>query len=71
MVNVEAAVELRNKGLTYNEIAVHLGCSIAWCKKNLKEYKKPRQAVERVVVDATKEAAVAILKDALLRIECL
>lgn len=71
MVNIEAAVGLRNKGLTYNEIAVHLDCSVAWCKKNLKAYKKPPQIVERIVVDATKEAAVAILKDALARLEGL
>lgn len=71
MVNIEAAVELRNKGLTYGEIAVHLDCSVAWCKKNLKEHKKPPHIVERVVVDATKEAAVAILKDALARLVSL
>jgi len=39
MVNKEKAIALRNEGLTYKEIAEILGCSVVWCKKNLKGVK--------------------------------
>ena len=71
MVDITKAVELRHRGLTYEEIATHLDCSLAWCKKNLKEYKKPPVVIEREKVDATKQLAISILKDALARLEGL
>lgn len=70
MIDKEKAVELRKSGLTYKEIAVQLNCSFAWCAKHLSGVEKDSTSV-RVKVDSTKEAAVAILKDALLRLEAL
>lgn len=40
MVNKEKAKELRLQGCTYKEIAEELGCSIVWCKVNLKDVQK-------------------------------
>lgn len=40
MVNYELAVQLRKQGMKYQEIANHLGCSLDWCKRNLKGIKK-------------------------------
>lgn len=36
------AEELRNAGMSYDEISQELGCSVAWCKKNLKGVKKDK-----------------------------
>lgn len=36
LVNKEEASALRKQGLTYKQIAETIGCSLDWCKKNLK-----------------------------------
>ena len=40
MVDKVAAIELREKGGTYKEISEALGCSVDWCKLNLKGHGK-------------------------------
>lgn len=40
MVDKIKALELREQGKTYAEISDELGCSVAWCKSNLKGTKK-------------------------------
>jgi uncharacterized protein YjcR len=41
MVDKELAIKLRLAGMTYKQIAEKLGCSIDWCKHELRDYKKP------------------------------
>lgn len=41
MVNKDEAIKLRLSGKNYQEISNMLGCSVDWCKVNLKGYKKP------------------------------
>ena len=40
MIDKQQAITLRQQGCTYNEIANTIGCSVDWCKRNLKEVKK-------------------------------
>lgn len=40
MVNKEEALNLRLEGKTYQQISETLGCSIDWCKRNLKGTKR-------------------------------
>lgn len=40
MVDKIKAIELREEGLSYEQIAKELNCSIVWCKKNLKAISK-------------------------------
>lgn len=66
MVDKIEAVKLRKQGLSYSKIAKQLGCSEAWCKKNLK-------GVERGVNDSpanteVKLKAIAILQEALKKL---
>ena len=36
MVDKHKAIKLRQDGYQYKDIAAELGCSLAWCKQNLK-----------------------------------
>lgn len=67
-VNKQLAIDLRQRGLTYEEIADQLGCSFAWCAKNLPKIQKGELKIERVVVDGTKQSAIEILEDALKKV---
>lgn len=67
MVDKKLALALREQGLPYKEIAAQLGCSESWCKKELRGVEKGAWAVD----NETKVAAIAILKDALSRLESL
>jgi len=67
MVDKKMAVMLRFQGLSYKEIAKQLGCSESWCKANLAGVDK----AEFLIDNGTKYAAVAILRDALARLEAL
>lgn len=40
MIDKEKAIELRREGFTYQQIAEDLGCSVQWCKTNLKDIPK-------------------------------
>jgi len=40
MIDKKKAQELRELGLSYDEIAKELNCSVIWCKKNLKGVSK-------------------------------
>jgi predicted transcriptional regulator len=40
-VDKQQAIALRQQGCTHQEIADKLGCSVAWCKANLKGIRKP------------------------------
>lgn len=71
MVDKVKAIQLRQDGLTYPEIAALLGCSLGWCKTNLNGVMRGGSNTERIKVDATKEAAIEILKAALARLEKL
>lgn len=55
MIDLEKAKVLREQGYTYQEIAEKLGCSVDWCKRNLKGVSKNTQ--EKKAIDkATKIA---------------
>lgn len=71
MVDKVRAVELRKQGLTYDEIAEHLGCSFSWCASNLREVEKGSGNVYKAREDATKEGIIRVLKDALAKLEGL
>jgi hypothetical protein len=40
MIDLELGISLREQGMTYIEIAKELGCSVVWCKVNLKDVSK-------------------------------
>jgi len=69
MVDKELAVKLRKRGLTYQQIAGTVGCSVIWCKKNLVGVKQEFADVEGQV-DA-KLTAIAILEDALMKLRSI
>ena len=48
MVDKNKAIALRNEGLSYNDIAKALNCSVAWCKLNLKDAKKKLSVSEKI-----------------------
>ena len=50
MIDKQKALELREKGATYAEIAEELGCSVDWCKRNLKGI--PKHTIEKDAVNA-------------------
>jgi cyanate lyase len=66
MIDKELANKLRKQGLTYKQVADTVGCSVEWCKKNLKGTKQ-EFAVADGQVEA-KMAAIAILEDALMKL---
>lgn len=47
-VDKEKAVALKEQGKTYTEIAAELGCSVDWCKRNLKEVVKNKEGKEMI-----------------------
>lgn len=55
MIDRQKALELREKGATYAEIALELKCSVDWCKRNLKGVPKHTNEKE-VVKDLIKRA---------------
>jgi len=40
MIDKKKAIELREMGLSYDDIAKEIKCSVVWCKKNLKGVSK-------------------------------
>jgi len=67
MVDKVKAVELRQQGLNYKEIAQELGCSEIWCKKNLKDINK-----NKVEFNIIKELTVkALSSDGVTKYEML
>ena len=40
MIDKEEAIKLRELGLGYKEISIKIGCSVQWCKVNLKDVQK-------------------------------
>ena len=51
MVDLNKATALRLQGCTYKQISLEMGCSVAWCKKNLKDIHKHEEP-EPVVTSA-------------------
>lgn len=65
MVDKNKAVELRNLGHNYQEISDKVGCSVDWCKRNLKGVTKGASLKEviklhEVYVAYSKEGALYI-----------
>lgn len=69
----EEAVQLRQRGMSYESIATTLGCSYAWCAKELRGVERgdPGEGVGAEVKQGTKAKVVAILEDALEKIRSL
>lgn len=61
MIDKSKAVALRLQGHTYKDIAIIVGCSEAWCKKELKGVLTNKGSYR----DSTKTQAITILEDAL------
>lgn len=68
MIDKQMAVKLRQQGMTYSEISEVLGCSDAWCKKNLKDV-DTQTAINPEV--KAKQKAIAILEVALSRLRAI
>lgn len=68
MVNKCEAVRLRKAGMKYPQIAVQLGCSEIWCRKNLVGVEPDGSVLDK---GSTKELAIGILEDALAKLKML
>lgn len=66
-INKQRAVELRQQGMSYKNIALELGCSVPWCAKELGNIEKGNGCA----IDGTKLQAIAILEEALARVRAL
>lgn len=66
MIDKVEASRLRSEGHMYSSIAAQMGCSVAWCKSQLRDIPKGN----KVVSDGTetKLAAIKILEDALVKL---
>lgn len=69
MVDKELATKLRKQGLTYKNIASIVGCSEAWCKKNLAGV-DAEPSVADIQID-TKLLCISILEDALAKVRAV
>jgi len=61
MVDKVKALELRESGLTYQQIADELKCSLDWCKRNLKGHCKhtiERPTVQRLISSAKLKSGI-------------
>lgn len=69
MVDKSMAVSMRKMGMIYKDIAISLGCSHSWCKRNLKgvtqEYSVGNEQLD------VKKQAIEILEEALMKIRSL
>lgn len=45
MVDIERAITLRKRGLSFEEVAQEMGCSLSWCKKRLRGVKKEKASI--------------------------
>lgn len=72
-IDKELAVSLRQGGMGYAEIATTLGCSYAWCAKELKGVERGDAGggVAAEVKQGTKVQAIAILEEALAKVRSL
>lgn len=68
MVNKVEAIRLRRAGMKYPQIAVQLGCSEIWCRKNLVGVEPDGSVFDG---GSTKELAIGILEDALTKLKNL
>lgn len=68
--SIEEATQLRLRGKTYRQIAQEIGCSIAWCKKNLANI-SPGEVKDDLVKVETKQQVIDILQDALKKVRSL
>lgn len=64
-VNKTLAIKLKEKGLTYAEIAREINCSIDWCKRNLQEFckNKDRQILIINLANICKDRGYLIRED--------
>jgi len=61
MIDRQKALELREKGATYAEIALELNCSVDWCKRNLKgvaKHTNEKDAVKDLIKRAKSKSAI-------------
>lgn len=60
-IDKEKAVALKEEGKTYIEIAAELGCSVDWCKRNLKEVvknKEGKEMLEKYILQSKSKQAI-------------
>jgi hypothetical protein len=63
-INKQEAITLRQMGYSYAEIAVHIGCSAAWCAKELKGVEKGTR-INPSDAKAVKAGTIRILEQAI------
>lgn len=51
MVDKERAISLRESGMSYKEIAELCGCSVSWCKLNLKDVSTEKELTNTQLYD--------------------
>ena len=60
-VDKNKATTLKEQGKTYVEIAAELGCSVDWCKRNLKEVvknKEGKEMLEKYILQSKSKQAI-------------
>ena len=60
-VDKNKAAALKEQGKTYVEIAAELGCSVGWCKRNLKEVvknKEGKEMLEKYILQSKSKQAI-------------
>ncbi len=68
--DLEQAKQLRLHGKTFKEISLEMGCSVAWCKKNLANIPQG-ETKNDPVKNEVKQQVVEILQKALKDIRAL
>ena len=60
-VDKDKAILLKEQGKTYAEIAAELGCSVDWCKRNLKQVvknKEGKEMLEKYILQSKSKQAI-------------
>ena len=60
MIDKTKAIELRKQGKQYAEIVEILGCSLSWCKQNLKDVIVTKDMTNKQLYDSVKELMLEI-----------
>lgn len=55
MVDKQKAITLRKQGFSYAEIAEQCGCSVSWCKVNLKNVADYKEFSNRELYEAMRD----------------
>jgi len=60
MIDKTKAIELRKQGKQYSDISEILGCSLSWCKQNLKDVIVTKGMTNKQLYESVKELMLEI-----------